>query len=340
MTIQPSAPSRSARGAPPSDPSTPFADLAAMGVPVDLDSLTPAFLRLVEETVAQVEACPLRPDVTFDGYESLIAAIRSATTLEGTLLEKGIALVAAANPDLVLVGLERPLPVHEAARAVFRRNDWSRAAGLRLDSEVATREHYMPDLLIVDGTRNLALIVDVKRSAASYKPRTLAELRSRMMASALVVRDVLEREHDAPPISRADIAIIDGSGECRDEVRGIFTIADLDWMLRIDGAAEAIAHLRGLYGARVRSMLDARCTATVMPRLRERQVRDHGDAADGLSAEQAVVEDPADGEEVDEDPGSEEDGLETDLCPSPIGIASIARSTSPRVVVGIARRNR
>ena len=88
------------------------------------------------------------------------------------------------------------------------------------------------------------------------------------------------------------------------------------------------------------SMLDARCAATVMPRLRERQVRDHGDAADGLSAEQAVVEDPADGEEVDEDPGSEEDGLETDLCPSPIGIASIARSTSPRVVVGIARRNR
>lgn len=172
-----------------------------MGVPVDLDSLTPAFLRLVEETVAQVEACPLRPDVTFDGYESLIAAIRSATTLEGTLLEKGIALVAAANPDLVLIGLERPLPVHEAARAVFRRNDWSRAAGLRLDSEVATREHYMPDLLIVDGTRNLALIVDVKRSAASYKPRTLAELRSRMMASALVVRDVLEREHDAPPIA-------------------------------------------------------------------------------------------------------------------------------------------
>ena len=239
MTIQPSAPSRSARGAPPSDPSTPFADLAAMGIPVDLDSLTPAFLRLVEETVAQVEACPLRPDVTFDGYESLIAAIRSATTLEGTLLEKGIALVAAANPDLVLVGLERPLPVHEAARAVFRRNDWSRAAGLRLDSEVATREHYMPDLLIVDGTRNLALIVDVKRSAASYKPRTLAELRSRMMASALVVRDVLEREHDAPPISRADIAIIDGSGECRDEARGIFAIADLDWMLRIARAHPA-----------------------------------------------------------------------------------------------------
>lgn len=162
MTIQSSAPSRRSRGAPLSDPFAAPADPAAVGAAVDIASLTPAFLRLVEETVAQVEACPPRPDVTFDGYESLIAAIRSATTLEGTLLEKGIALVAAASPDLVLIGLERPLPVHEAARAVFRRNDWAKASGLRLDSEIATREHYMPDLLIVDGARNLALIVDVK----------------------------------------------------------------------------------------------------------------------------------------------------------------------------------
>lgn len=340
MTIESSTPLRSSRGVLPSEPSTAFADPAAAGAAVDIASLTPAFLRLVEETITQVEACPPRPDVTFDGYEGLIAAIRSATTLEGTLLEKGIALVATVNPDLVLVGLERPLPVHEAARAVFRRNDWSRASGLRLDSEVATREHYMPDLLIVDGARNLALIIDVKRSAASYKTRTLAELRSRMMAGALVVRDVLEREHDAPPISRADIAIIDGSGECRDEARGIFAIADLDWMLRIDGAAGAIAHLRALYGARVRAMLDARCAATVMPRLRQRRVRDHGDAAGEPLIEQDAVEDPVDGEEVDGDIDSEGDGADIGRHRSPNGIAPVTRSTAPRVVVGIARRNR
>lgn len=147
----------------------------------------------------------------------------------------------------------------------FWRNDWSRASGLRLDSEVATHEFYKPDLLIVDGSRQLALIVDVKRSVASYKPRALAGLRSRMMSSALVVRDVLERDHDAPPVARADIAIIDGSSECRDEAKGIFALTDLDWLLRVNGAAAAMKRLRDLYGAQVRAVLDARCCAIIAP---------------------------------------------------------------------------
>ena len=226
----------------------------------------PRFEQIVAEIVAQVKACPAKPDVTFDGYERLLVAIRSATTLEGTLLEKGIALIVSANSDLTLVQLERPLPVHETAKAVFRRNDWAKASGLRLDSEVATREFYRPDLLIVDGFRQLALVIDVKRSVASYSQRILNDLRSRMMASALVVRDVLERDHDVPPVARADIAIIDGAGDSRDEAKAIFTLTDLDWMLRIDGAADAIIHLRDLYGLAIRQLLDERCKAVMLTR--------------------------------------------------------------------------
>jgi hypothetical protein len=335
--------------------SDPSSDAGSDVAPIDLETLLPAFGRLVAETVAQVEACPPKPDTTFDGYEALLAAIRSATTLEGMVLEKGIALVAAINPDLVLVPLERPLPVHETAKAVFRRNDWSKASSLRLDSEVATREFYKPDLLIVDAALRLALVIDVKRSVASYKPRALSELRSRMMASALVVRDVLERDHDAPPVASADIAIIDGAGDCRDEAKGIFALADLDWMLRIDGAAAAITRLRGLYGARVRAVLDHRCAAIVAPRLQRHSVKGGEgaaaedewpdgatyEAADAVTDEAAINAPGATADEDSDDlahPDVDEDGHGA-LSPDAHRTApSLTRNVRPRVAVGIASR--
>ena len=218
--------------------------------------------------------------------------IRSATTLEGALLEKGIALVAGCHPDLDRIHLDRPLPVHDAAKAIFRRNDWARASSLRLDSQTITREFYRPDLLLIDGARQLGLMLDIKRSVASLKPRALVDLRARMMASALVTRDMLEREYDAPPIARVEIAIIDCSGERRDEARGILTLADLDWLLGIEGAAATLAHLRRIYGSEVRRLLDERCRAIVGPQRliaaggavrppSGRASRDNGDGAFG-----------------------------------------------------------
>ncbi len=310
---------------------------------LNVDELLPTFEQLVADTVAQVEACPAKPDATFAGYESLLAAIRSATTLEGMLLEKGVALVAETHPDLTIVTLDRPLPVHETAKALFRRNDWSKAAMLRLDSEVATREFYKPDLLIVSASRQLALVIDVKRSVASYQQRTLNELRSSMMASALVVRDVLERDHDAPPVARADIAIIDGASECRDEKKGVFALADLDWLLRIEGAADAVGRLRSLYGLKVRALLDARCEAIVAPLLAERRGRWHERRGENAAAQTAAagVDTPvAEGSGVEGD--ATEDELEDVEAEGAVSAASKPDTASkprrPRIAVGIASR--
>ncbi len=307
---------------------------------LDVEQLLPAFEKLVADTVAQVAACPAKPDATFEGYESLLAAIRSATTLEGLLLEKGIALVAGASPDLTVVTLDRPLPVAETAKALFRRNDWSKAAMLRLDSEVATREFYKPDLLIVAGSRQLALIVDVKRSVSSYKQRTLSDLRSRMMASALMVRDVLERDHDAPPVARADIAIIDGASECRNETKGIFALADLDWLLRIEGAADAIGRLRSLYGLKVRALLDARCEAIIAPRLTERNLGRGAERKGGTAAAGELAANVVDDALVDDDAQDEDlEDAEAADTPAPARLPGAAsRPCRPRIAVGIATR--
>lgn len=234
---------------------------ASAGSPyhADLDALIPVFERLVGETVAQVASCPAKPDPTFAGFEELLAATRSATTLEGTLLERGIEAVCRCRHDLTVVPLEHPLPVISSAREFLKRNDWTRASALRLDSEVHTREYYRPDLMLVDASSHRALILDIKRSVTSHKPKVLSELRTRMMAAALVARDWLERECDAPPVERVEIAIIDGSGEPADHGKAIFAIADLDGLLGVDGAGEAIGELRRLYAARIRDLLLPRC---------------------------------------------------------------------------------
>ena len=229
----------------------------------DLDRLLPVFHRLVDDTVTQVLACPAKPDPAFEGFEELLAPIRSATTLEGNLLERGIKAICACRTDLIVVSLEAPLPVLWEAKAFLKRNDWSKASALRLGSAVHTREFYRPDLLVVDASRHRALILDIKRSVLSHKPKALLELRTRMMAAALVARDWLERECDAPAVERVEIAIIDGSGEAADHARAIFAMSDLDALLGIVGASAAIGALRRLYAARIREIMLDRCKAVV-----------------------------------------------------------------------------
>ncbi|MDV6225289.1 hypothetical protein R2G56_03230 [Nitratireductor aquimarinus] len=224
-----------------------------------LEELISDFERIVADTIAQVEACPAKHDPTFEGYQELLAAVRSATSLEGALLKRAIALVVGKNPKLSLLHLERPLPVHQAAKVLFLRDDWARASMIRCDAEVITREYYRPDLLVVDRAQQHALLLDIKRTVSSYSPSAIVTLRSRMMASALVVREVLERKYEVPSVSRASIAIIDATGDSRSEAEGILGFGDLGWLLRIDGAGRAITHLRELYGAKIRAILQKHC---------------------------------------------------------------------------------
>ncbi|MBN8245785.1 hypothetical protein JF546_22515 [Nitratireductor aquimarinus] len=224
-----------------------------------LEELRSDFERIVADTVAQVEACPAKHDPTFEGYQELLAAFRSATSLEAALVKRAIALVVGKNPELSLINLERPLPVHQAAKVLFLRDDWARASMIRRDAEAIARDHYRPDLLVVDRAQQHALLLDIKRTVSSYSPSAIVTLRSRMMASALAVREVLERKYEVPSVSRASIAIIDAAGDTRSEAEGILGLSDLDWLLRIDGAGHAIRHLRELYGAKIRAILQKHC---------------------------------------------------------------------------------
>ena len=251
---------------------------------------------LVDQTVERVLACPVKIEPTFEGFGELLSVLRSATTVEGLLIERAIGLAVRACNDLVAVPLERPLPILAAARAFLKRNAWTKAGSLRLDAEVHSTESYRPDHLIVDVRQHRALLLDVKRSVVSYKPGHLSNLRERMMAAALVVRDVLEREHDVPPLERAEIAIIDASGDAVDHAAAIFGTADLDALRGMDGVTEAVEAARQLFGARIRDIVLERCRAVVAkhdlnPGSGASRARPNSDAARSAGAALSVVDD-------------------------------------------------
>ena len=307
-----------------------------------LEELRSDFERIVADTIAQVEACPAKLDPTFEGYQALLAAVRSATSLEGALLKRAIALVVGKNPKLSLIHLERPLPVHQAAKVLFLRNDWAGASMIRRDAEVITREYYRPDLLVVDRAQQHALLLDIKRTVSSYSPSAIVTLRSRMMASALAIREVLARKYDVPSVSRVSIAIIDATGDTRSEAEGILGLNDLDWLLLIDGAGRAIRHLRELYGAKIRAILQGHCETIVKPqregwtgeksqsRIEKRTKPMPGNEEQNEASKLQAVDQVEEQNETFDDLDSTPD--------DPAGARATTPSRSPGFAVGIATR--
>lgn len=238
----------------------------------DLERLRPDLERLVTQAVDAVRACAAKPDDTFGSWGELVAAIRSTAFHEGLLLERGVARLALCNPDLIVVPMDRPMPIVPAAREILRRNNGP-LPGIRLSSEVHARETYAPDLVIVDKVRHTALILDVKRSLVSYETRRLNDLRSRMMAAAMIAGDWLSIECRTPPVGDVSVAIIDGSDEAIDHDRGVWGLSEIGDLLEIEGAAEAMAMLRHRFGEEVRSIFTERCRTVLLRELdaRERQ---------------------------------------------------------------------
>jgi len=307
-----------------------------------LEELISDFERIVADTIAQVEACPAKHDPTFEGYQELLAAVRSATSLEGALLKRAIALVVGKNPKLSLIHLERPLPVHQAAKALFLRSDWAGASMIRRDAEVITREYYRPDLLVVDRAQQHALLLDIKRTVSSYSPSAIVTLRSRMMASALAIREVLARKYDVPSVSRASIAIIDATGDSRSEADGILGLGDLDWLLRIDGAGRAIMHLRELYGAKMRAILQEHCEVIVEPQREGRtgeKPQSGFEEETGLTPGNEEQDEELNPQAVDRFEEQNETFDDLDSTPDdPAGAQATTPSRSPGFAVGIATR--
>jgi hypothetical protein len=218
---------------------------------VDVEALRPRFNDVVDDLSAQTLSAQAMTRALDGGIAEITTVLRAIPAHEGRLLERGIGLLAELNPELIVLTQNLRLPVTPAALQLVEKNDPGLFRSLTLDADSGGRKSYTPDLLIVNRRSKVAHVVDVKRSLGSYEVARINELKSRMLAAALVVPDLLYKEHRRLIAEDVRVVIINAENQRTDIAGGIWPLAHLDHLLAVSGAGEAIAMLRTLFHARM-----------------------------------------------------------------------------------------
>jgi hypothetical protein len=218
---------------------------------VDFPAVQSRLDALIDEIVASTFSEVQLGQALTSGMTSVGTIVRAVPVAEGRLLERAIALVASLNPDLVVLTTNLRLPVTKAAAELVERNDPALFRALSLDSDSGGRKSYTPDLIILNRRTDVAHLVDVKRSLNSYEVSRIAELKSRMLAAALVVPDLLYREHRRLHAKEVRVVILNAENQRSDIDGGVWPLSHLDHLLEVSGAGEMINGLRHLFQLRI-----------------------------------------------------------------------------------------
>lgn len=207
-------------------------------------TLEPRLLALAEGSATAAFTAPQMKEAFGKGLEDAATLMRAVPIQEGNLLERGIALLATANPDLLALTENLRLPVTPAALELVGLNDETLYRRLTLDADTGGRKGYTPDMILVHRSKRLAHVVDIKRTLGSYESTRIADLKSRMLASSLVVPDLLYKEHRRICVDEVRAVIVTADGQKTDIDHGIWPLAHLDHLLELDGAGLAMEWLR------------------------------------------------------------------------------------------------
>jgi len=217
----------------------------------DFKLLEPQLEALVTE-IADSALCVEAMRNAFEGsLEEAASVLRSVPVHEGRLLERGIDLLAACNPDLVVLSENIRLPLTPTAMQLVEHNEAHLYRGLTLDADTGGRKSYTPDHVIINRQTGIAHMVDVKRSLTSYEASRITELKNRMLASALVVPDHVYKGHHRLSVKEVRVVILNAHGGRTDIKGGIWPLSHLDHLLEVTGAGEALLALRKMFRERV-----------------------------------------------------------------------------------------
>ncbi|MBO3761362.1 hypothetical protein [Ciceribacter sp. L1K22] len=219
----------------------------------ELAVLLPALEWLVGDIVSGALSRDIFGRALDGGMAQLSTVLRAVPAAEGKLLERGIALIAGCNPDLVVLTQNLRLPVTKAASELVEMNDPGLYRSLSLDVDSGGRKTYTPDLLILNRKTEVAHLVDVKRSLGSYELSRIADLKNRMLAAALVVPDLLYKEHRRLRVGEVRVVILNAENQRADIEGGVWPLSHLDHLLEVAGAAKVMAEIRGLFEREVES---------------------------------------------------------------------------------------
>ena len=218
---------------------------------VDLNALQPRLLALAEQAATCAFKVPQMMEALGRGLEVAATLMRAVPIQEGRLLEQGIALLAGYNPDLRALTENIRLPVTPAALQLVELNNEAHYRRLTLDADSGGRKGYTPDMLMVHQSKRLAYVVDVKRTLNSYESTRIVDLKNRMLASSLVVPDLLYKEHRRISVDEVRAVIINADGQKVDIDHGVWPLSHLDLLLEIDGAGLVIEWMRTQFASAV-----------------------------------------------------------------------------------------
>lgn len=229
----------------------PAVATASYDLTVDLEDMRPALDKLVSEVLDTALSGAMFRHALAAGMDDIASVMRAVPAAEGRLLERGISFLAKRNHDLVVLTDNLRLPVTKAAAELVAMNDAALVKSLSLDADSGGRKSYTPDLLIINRSTKIGHLVDVKRSLSSYEVSRITELKNRMLAAALVVPDLLYKEHRRLHVEEVRVVILNAENQRTDIDGGVWPITHLDHLLEIMGAGEVMAHLRDLFQRRV-----------------------------------------------------------------------------------------
>ena len=218
---------------------------------VDIDMMAPQIEALVAEVVLSALSAEILRQALAAGMNEIASVLRAVPIAEGRLLERGIGLVAKGNPDLVVLTDNLRLPVTKAASELVAMNDPSLVRSLSLDADNGGRKSYTPDLLILNRATKIAHLVDVKRSLGSYEVSRITELKQRMLAAALVVPDLLFKEHRRLHVEEVRVVILNAENQRTNIEGGVWPLNQLDHLLEMTGAGRLLEHLREVFRVQV-----------------------------------------------------------------------------------------
>lgn len=211
------------------------------------------FDAMASAAVVRFTYSPDRPDVTFGRHGEVAALVRSATTLEGGLIEQGLATLLGSDPRFQLVSPVLKLPILDEAVAAVKANDFSALAKVRFDPKAYAASSYTPDLIVVDRANQIAHMLELKRSSGSFGTGYLTRLEKKMQAATLVLPHVLFYQN-YPVITDVNMVIVDcDDTDPREQVVGL---RDLDEVLQCPGVSQALRYLRSCFGQQVQARVD------------------------------------------------------------------------------------
>ncbi|MBC7280218.1 hypothetical protein, partial [Hoeflea sp.] len=114
---------------------------------------------LIDEVIASSLSTDALAQSLSGGLAEVGTILRSIPGHEGRLLERGLAMIARCNPDLVVLTQNLRMPVTPAALQLVEKNSPEHYRSLTLDADHGGRKSYTPDLLILNRRTKLAHVV-------------------------------------------------------------------------------------------------------------------------------------------------------------------------------------